>query len=347
MKGAEEWKKKRDNQLVLKISPEYSEGVYSNIVLIAHSPSEFILDFARILPGLQKAKVFSRIIMTPQNAHLLKEALEDNLKKNMKKDLARSKSLAKKKKKLVLNKIINFFARSSYKSFFVGGIIRDMILNQKIKDIDIAIEGDAIKLGHCLNKRLKGEIKTHREFGTIEIIKDSVRIDLATARKEIYVTPGALPIVAPAKIYDDLKRRDFTMNAIAISISKKDFGKIIDPFNGIADIKNRLIRILHRRSFIDDPTRTFRALRYKNRLGFMLEKNTEKLLTKAISEGKVKNISMQRLLNELRSIFSEKNYQKTIADLIKYRMFRLNESKLKHISRMGSIKYYFFFLFAK
>ncbi|MGQ9465538.1 MAG: CCA tRNA nucleotidyltransferase [bacterium] len=256
--------------------------------------------------------------------------------------MARLRSLVKKKKRSVLNKIVDFFSHSSYKAYFVGGIIRDTILKRDAKDVDIIIEGNVEKAASELNTLLNGKLQRHKDFGTIAIYKDNMRFDLAMARKEIYRTPGALPIVSKANIDEDLKRRDFTINAIALSISKNTCGQILDPFDGIGDIKNGLIRILHKKSFLDDPTRIFRALRYKNQLGFRLESNTEKLLNDAISKGMLERISKQRIMNELKLIFTEKSYKKTLRDLKKYHIVEFSARALKKIEAMGDLKYYYF-----
>jgi len=260
----------------------------------------------------------------------------------MKRDLVKLKSLVKKKKRSVLNKIINFFTYSSYNAYLVGGIIRDTILKSSTKDIDIAIEGNAIKAGYALNRILEGKLETHKNFGTISIFKDNMRIDLATTRKEIYRHPGALPIVSKSNIYEDLRRRDFTINAIALSISKNNYGEIFDPFDGTGDIKRKLIRVLYEKSFIDDPTRIFRALRYKSRLNFKLEVLTEKLLSDAILKSMIEKISKQRIMNELKLIFTEKTYQKILKDLKKYKIFMFSKKKLKNITAVGDLKYYYF-----
>lgn len=250
--------------------------------------------------------------------------------------------MVKKKKRSVLNKIINFFTYSSYNAYLVGGIIRDTILKSSTKDIDIAIEGNAIKAGYALNRILEGKLETHKNFGTISIFKDNMRIDLATTRKEIYRHPGALPIVSKSNIYEDLRRRDFTINAIALSISKNNYGEIFDPFDGTGDIKRKLIRVLYEKSFIDDPTRIFRALRYKSRLNFKLEVLTEKLLSDAILKSMIEKISKQRIMNELKLIFTEKTYQKILKDLKKYKIFMFSKKKLKNITAVGDLKYYYF-----
>mgnify|MGYP005840197357 CR=1 FL=1 len=256
--------------------------------------------------------------------------------------MARLRSLVKKKKKSVLNKIVHFFSHSSYQTYFVGGIIRDTILKRDTKDVDLIIEGNVVKAGNELNTILNGKLESHKDFGTITIYKDNMRFDLAMARKEVYRTPGALPIISKANIDEDLARRDFTINAIALSISNNSCGQIFDPFDGITDIKKGLIRILHKKSFFDDPTRIFRALRYKNRLGFKLESNTEKLLKDSISKGMLEKISKQRIINELKLIFMEKSYKKTLSDLKKYHIFEFSPQALKKIESMGDLKYYYF-----
>ncbi|MGB9721529.1 MAG: CCA tRNA nucleotidyltransferase [bacterium] len=260
----------------------------------------------------------------------------------MKKDLGRLRSLVKKKKKSVLNKVIHFFARSSYDAYLVGGFVRDTILGKKTNDIDISVQGDAMKAGYSLNRILKGKIKTHKEFRTISIFKDNIRIDLATARKEVYPFPGALPKIAKSNIYEDLRRRDFSINAIAVGISKNNFGDVFDPFDGIGDINRGLIRILHKRSFIDDPTRIFRALRYKNRFNFELDPITKRFLKDALSKTMIEKISKQRVMNELKLIFTEENYLDILYDLQRYGIFKFNKKGLKNIGVMGNLRYYYF-----
>ncbi len=250
--------------------------------------------------------------------------------------------LVKKRKKSVLNKIIDFFKKSSFNAYLVGGVVRDALLNTATNDIDITIEGDAIKAGYELNRILRGKIEVHKDFGTVTISKDKTRIDIAMARKETYPKPGSLPLVSPSDIYDDLKRRDFTINAIALAISKENFGEVFDPFNGINDIKKKLIRVLHDKSFIEDPTRILRALRYKNRLNFKLDKHTEKLLMIGSSCKVVKNVSKQRILQELRLIFEEKEWLNILKDINKYKLLEFDMERLKNLRKIPDLKYYYF-----
>jgi tRNA nucleotidyltransferase/poly(A) polymerase len=255
--------------------------------------------------------------------------------------LAKSRSSAKKKKKSVLRKTIDFFVKSEHHAYLVGGYVRDSTLGRESVDIDIVVEGDGVKVARKLNAKLNGKLTCHAEFGTATIILNSHRVDLASARTEKYPSPAHLPHVYPSTIVEDLNRRDFTINAIAMSISKENFGEIFDPFEGLNDIKKKLIRILHRDSFIDDPTRIFRALRYKNRFGFKVEEDTERMMREAIKNGMVSRLSGQRIFNELQLIFEEDTFQHTVEDLAHYGVFQVKRSELKMLPSSNSHAFYF------
>lgn len=159
--------------------------------------------------------------------------------------------------------------------YLVGGAVRDLLLGRGRTDLDLVVVGDAAALGRALG----GEVSEHPRFATAKARLGEHEIDLAAARTETYAAPGALPDVAPADdIVADLARRDFTVNAMAISL---DGGELIDPFGGRTDLEARLLRVLHDRSFVDDPTRALRAGRYAARFGFALEADTERLLLEA------------------------------------------------------------------
>ncbi|UCF70433.1 MAG: CCA tRNA nucleotidyltransferase [candidate division WOR-3 bacterium] len=255
--------------------------------------------------------------------------------------MERLRSSAKKKKKSVLRKVIDFFVKSEYHAYLVGGYVRDSTLGRESIDIDVVVEGDAIAAARKLNEKIKGKIVAYAEFGTASISVDNLRVDLASARTEKYKSPAHLPHVFPSTIVEDLNRRDFTINAIAMSISRENFGEIFDPFEGLADIKRKLIRILHRNSFIDDPTRIFRALRYKNRFGFKLEEDTERLMREAVKEGMVKRLSGQRILNELNLIFAEDSYGETVNDLSYYGIFAIKRNELRLMPTSNSHAFYY------
>ena len=256
--------------------------------------------------------------------------------------MAKLKSSAKKKKKSVLNRITEFFAKLNCHAYLVGGYVRDLTMGRRHIDIDVVVEGDATKAARGLNLELKGKLCIHKEFGTASITTNNERIDLASARVEKYQSPGELPHVYPSTITEDLNRRDFTINAIAMSISKENFGEISDPFNGLQDIKEGLIRVLHKNSFIDDPTRIFRCLRYKNRFGFKIEPETKLLIREAVAKDMINRLTGQRILNELFLIFAEPSYQSTIEDISKFLIFEINQKDLELLPFLGSQRIYYY-----
>ncbi len=190
--------------------------------------------------------------------------------------------------------------------FLVGGTVRDLLLGAPSFDVDIAIEGDAIAFATALAERLGGRMRTHRKFGTAAVFYgDDGRVDVVTARTESYDAPAVLPSVAHAGIHDDLFRRDFTINAMAVSLRADDLGELVDPYGGRADLEARRIRVLHPRSFIDDPTRIFRAVRYENRLGFRMDEETVALAHDSVGTGHVGDLTPARLREELIALFGE------------------------------------------
>src|SRR4030043_511001 len=165
----------------------------------------------------------------------------------------------------------------------VGGVVRDLFLGRANFDFDLVVEGDAIELARKLAKDSQAKLTVHSRFGTAKITYPGFSLDLATARNETYSQPGALPTVKPGSLKDDLIRRDFSINAMALHLNPQRFGELIDLYKGKDDLEHRLIRILHPNSFIDDATRILRAIRYEQRLGFKLETETEKLLRRDVT----------------------------------------------------------------
>ncbi|MFH1853837.1 MAG: hypothetical protein ABH815_00830 [Candidatus Omnitrophota bacterium] len=192
-------------------------------------------------------------------------------------------------------------------AYIVGGLVRDMLLSVKNYDLDFVIEDDAIEFARDLNRRLKGDLKTHRAFGTATISLKGIRLDIVTARQEIYKRPAAYPDVEPATIKEDLFRRDFTINAMAVSINKKSFGEIVDFHDSCKDLKKKLIRVMHDKSFMDDPTRIFRAVRFSVRFGFKIEPHTRKLIKDAILKGMLGKVNRGRIRKEMRLLSKEKS----------------------------------------
>lgn len=190
--------------------------------------------------------------------------------------------------------------------YLVGGFVRDLMLGVKNLDLDIVVEGDGIIFAEDFAARLNSRLIRHKRFGTATIIcGPHLKIDIATARKEIYLKPAALPTVEFGALKDDLKRRDFTINAMAVNLNQPDFGCLIDFFKGKADLDNKRIRILHEISFIDDPTRILRAVRFEKRYGFKIEPLTLRCLKEAVKGGMLQMVQPQRLRDELIMILKE------------------------------------------
>ena len=190
--------------------------------------------------------------------------------------------------------------------YLVGGTVRDILLGEESFDVDIAVEGDAIAFARALAATLGGRVTPHEKFGTaIVLYGDGDRIDVVTTRTEFYDAPGALPTVERAGLREDLFRRDFTINAMAVSLEPADFGRLVDPFGGRADLGARVLRVLHNLSFIDDPTRIFRAIRYEERHGFRLEEHSARLARGCIEMGLVGDLSSARLRDELVTLLED------------------------------------------
>lgn len=183
--------------------------------------------------------------------------------------------------------------------FVAGGAVRDAIIGRPIADVDLVLEGDAIAVVQHADPGAR--VTSHRRFGTASFALGGVRIDVATARRETYARPGGLPAVAPGAIDDDLRRRDFTINALAVRLPGA--AALLDPCGGAADIDARIIRLLHDRSFRDDATRIYRALRYAARLGFALEPRTSGRVHRDV--GYISMIGGERLRREIELVLLE------------------------------------------
>lgn len=194
--------------------------------------------------------------------------------------------------------------------YLVGGAVRDLLLGRPNLDFDLVVKGDAPRLARRLAKASGEKVVVHRRFGTAKFRRRDLSIDLVTARSETYSRPGVLPEVEPGTIWDDLFRRDFSINAMAIALSPTSFGQLVDPHSGRIDLEKRLIRILHQKSFIDDATRILRALRYEQRLGFRLEEASERLLRQ--HKSMLDSISGDRIRHELELILKEERPERIL-----------------------------------
>lgn len=204
-------------------------------------------------------------------------------------------------------------AEKDCRPFLVGGPVRDLLLGRNGMDVDLTLEEGSSTLARALAKRIEGRVRSFPQFLTYKVTSEGFpEIDIATARRERYRAPGALPSVTAGKLKDDLLRRDFTINAIAMDLTD---GSMHDPANGQRDLSARIVRVLHDNSFVDDPTRIFRAVRLASRLGFSLDLHTAKLMRDAIEMGALGLISKERVWRELFLAMDERDAPKILTAL--------------------------------
>jgi tRNA nucleotidyltransferase (CCA-adding enzyme) len=189
--------------------------------------------------------------------------------------------------------------------YLVGGAVRDLLRGADAVDLDLAVEGDARSVGRTLADRLGGVVREHERFGTATVREPELVFDLATTRTESYGEPGALPHVEAATLDEDLRRRDFTINAMAVALFGDDLGHLYDPYGGLADLEAGIVRILHPDSFFDDPTRLLRAVRYETRLGFNMDEDSERAARVAVAEDALSTVSGARVRDELMDLLAE------------------------------------------
>ena len=191
-------------------------------------------------------------------------------------------------------------------AYLVGGAVRDLMLGIASPDLDIAVEADAHATARVLAERLGGVVREHDRFATATVYLDtSLWVDVAQTRTETYPTPGSLPVVKAAELADDMRRRDFTINAMAVALRGDELGHLHDPHGGRRDLDDRLVRVLHDQSFLDDPTRLIRAARYETRLGFHMDDHTERLARDAVEIGAMKTLTGTRLRDALFLLLAE------------------------------------------
>jgi tRNA nucleotidyltransferase (CCA-adding enzyme) len=190
-------------------------------------------------------------------------------------------------------------------AYLVGGAVRDLLRGAAAVDLDIAIEGDARSVARALAERLSGVVREHERFGTATVRAGDLVFDLATTRRETYDEPGALPRVRGAALDEDLSRRDFSINAMAVGLTGDDLGHLYDPCGGLPDLEEGTVRVLHERSFLDDPTRLLRAVRYEVRLGFHMDAVTEALARAAAAANAPRTVSGARIRDELMDLLGE------------------------------------------
>lgn len=317
--------------------------------LMASSNQRFIpvLRNGKLIGGITRSDLL-RIIGTEkkeisEHPHFerkrnLRHLMEERLKKDVLKKL---------------KEIGEISERLNYHAYLVGGFVRDLLLGKENYDLDVVVEGDGIKLARELSKVYGLKIVEHREFGTAKVFyKDGVIVDIATSRIEYYEEPGSLPVVEKGSLKLDLSRRDFTINTLAISLNKNTFGELIDFFGGQRDLKERTLRVLHSLSFVEDPTRILRALRFEGRFGFRISKHTLNLMKNALRMGFLTKVEGRRIWNELKLILLEKNPETILKRMDElgvlsqiYEKLRFDEEMVSIFSEIRGVKSWYELLF--
>ena len=286
----------------------------------------------RFMPVIENGKIIGAITRTD----LLRTLYEEFLRRRKieetvtKEKPSAGRSLSSWLKERFPSEVYNFLKLSGevaeelgVNAYLVGGSVRDLLRGEENLDIDIVIEGDGISFAKTFGKKLNARVRTHHRFGTAQVITDKLKLDVATARTEYYESPAALPKVEISSIKKDLYRRDFTINALAIKLNPKDFGLLIDFFGGQRDLREKAIRVLHNLSFVEDPTRAFRAVRFSERFGFKISKHTENLIKSVIEMNLFDKLSGPRLYEELLLSFNETEPVRTLKKLSDFGLLKV------------------------
>ena len=238
----------------------------------------------------------------------------------------------------VLEEASQLADRCQVSLFVVGGCVRDLLLGIENLDLDLVVEGDGIAFARKLGEVLHARVKIHERFGTaILLLRDGFRLDVATARTEYYEYPTALPTVEQSSIKKDLYRRDFTMNALAVRLNGKGFGDVLDFYGGQQDLNDKAIRVLHGLSFVEDPTRVFRAIRFESRFGFQLGKDTAALIAGAVKMNLFQRLSGHRLLEELKLLLGEGKPKQAVKRLAELNLLKFIHPKLSWSDRLDKL----------
>lgn len=276
-----------------------------------------IVEQHRVIGVITRTDLLNRLVNDP--AHLPKNLLHESEHPS----LAKKRNLntlivdsLDKEMILLLKTIGEVAANNNYNGYAVGGFVRDLLLKIPNYDLDIVIEGDGITFAKALAKHLNGRYRTHERFKTaVVLLPNGFKIDIATARLEYYEYPAAMPTVELSSIKLDLSRRDFTINAMAIHLNPDHFGTLVDFFNSQNDLKKKDIKVLHNLSFVEDPSRIFRAIRFEKRMGFQISPHTKRLINNAVKMKLFGKVEDPRFLTELKIILAEEDPLPTLQRL--------------------------------
>ncbi len=281
-----------------------------------------VIDNGIILGVITRTDLLNVLVRQSNNVEL---GAPDLLKKH---SHARTRNILKFMKERLTTRIIEILEtigikaqKLGYRAYVVGGFVRDLFLYRNNEDIDIVIEGDGIEFAKQYAKFVGARIHSYAKFGTAVIIfPDGFKIDVASARMEYYKFPAALPTVEMSSIKLDLFRRDFTVNTLSIQLNPGRFGTLIDFFSAQKDLKEKTIRVLHNLSFVEDPTRVFRAIRFEQRFSFSIGKLTSGLIENAVKMDFFKRLSGRRVFTEIRQILEEETPLSAILRMDEYRL---------------------------
>ena len=230
----------------------------------------------------------------------------------------------------LLQQLSQVAADMGVRIYLVGGCVRDLLLRAENLDIDIVVVGDGIAFARHFAANCQCRVREHSKFGTaVIVLEDGFKVDIASARLEYYERPAALPRVEHASLRHDLYRRDFTINTLTISLNQDNYGQLLDFFGGQRDLKERSVRILHNLSFVEDPTRLFRAVRFEQRLGFRIGRQTERLMRTAVRLNLVRKVGGARILHELRLILSEDEIVAGLRRLAQFDLLKFVDARLR------------------
>ncbi len=222
--------------------------------------------------------------------------------------------------------------------YAVGGFVRDLLLGNENSDVDITVEGDGILFAETFAARFPCRVRSHTKFGTaVLLLDDGFKVDVASTRLEYYETPAALPVVERSSLRMDLSRRDFTINTLALRLNTPSFGTLVDFFSAQRDLRDKTIRVLHNLSFVEDPTRVFRAVRFEQRLRFRISPHTESLIRNAVKMNFLDKLGGKRLLTELIIILREKEPLQAVERMNSLGLLRFIHPRLQYTPEMQRV----------